>query len=183
MTFNLNIGGESAAELLTLIQQLNTAPEAAQQPRSEALAQPEKPKAQTPTKSKKAAERSAAAPEKKPEPEANPTTSAKPSVSTANASGSTTAPTTASEPAPDALPSSEAVTSAAAENAANEAKIRSLVMAFMQQGKRADCQKIIKSVFPEGASASISSIPPDKYATVWEQLLKLKDEVDADAAD
>ena len=178
MTFNLNISGESTAELLALIQQLNTTPETTQKPQSEPVPQPEKPKAQTPTKSKKTAEKAAAAPEKKPEPESNPTTAE------ASASASPEAPgQAASEPDSDELPNSEAVTSAAAGNAANEAKIRNLVMALMQQGKRADCQKIIKSVFPEGATASISKIPPDQYTTVWEQLLKLKDEVDADAAD
>ena len=174
MTFNLNISGESAAELLALIQQLNTTPDTAQQPRSEPVPQPEKPKAQTPAKSKKAAEKPAAAPEKKPEPQASPTTAE------AEASASPEAPgQAASEPDPDALPSSEAVTSAAAENTANEAKIRDLIMALIQRGKRADCQEIVSGV----GAKSISSIPPDQYTTVWEQLLKLKDEVDADAAD
>lgn len=157
MTFNLNISGESAAELLALIQQLNTTPETTQQPQSTAVAQPEKPKAQTPAKSKKAAEKPAAAPEKQPEPEA-------PGQA-------------ASEPDPTA--ESKAVQSAAAENAANEAKIRSLVNALLKQGRMKECKAIIN----EAGAKGVSSIPPEQYTTVWEKLVALDREVNQNAAD
>lgn len=170
MTFNLNISGESAAELLALIQQLNITPETIQQPQSTAVAQPEKPKAQTPAKSKKAAEKPAAAPEK--QPEANPTTAE------ASASPSPEAPgQAASEPDPTA--ESKAVQSAAAENAANEAKIRSLVNALLKQGRMKECKAIIN----EAGAKGVSSIPPEQYTTVWEKLVALDREVNQNAAD
>lgn len=172
MTFNLNISGESAAELLALIQQLNITPETVQQPQSAAVAQPEKPKAQTPAKSKKATEKPAAAPEKKPEPEANPTTAE------ASASPSPEAPgQAASEPDPTA--ESKAVQSAAAENTANESKIRSLVNALLKQGRMRECKAIIN----EAGAKGVSSIPPEQYTTVWEKLVALDREVNQNAAD
>ncbi len=158
-----------------MIQQLNTTPEAPQeQPQSAAVAQPEKPKAQTPAKSKKAAETPAAAPEKKPEPEANPTTAE------ASVSASPEAPgQAASEPEPDPTAESKAIQSAAAENAANEAKIRDLVGALLKQGRMKECKAIISGVGAKG----VSSIPPEQYTTVWEQLVALDREVNQNAAD
>ena len=50
MTFDLHIHGETPAELLAALQQLNTSP--LQQPQSEPVPQPEKPKAQTSAKPK-----------------------------------------------------------------------------------------------------------------------------------
>ena len=44
--------------------------------------------------------------------------------------------------------------------------------------RRDGVQQAIKSA----GAAAISKLPPESYTTVWEQLLKLKDEVDADAA-
>lgn len=164
MTFNLNISGESAAELLALIQQLNTTPETIQQPQSTAVAQPEKSKAQTPAKSKKAAEKSAAAPEK--QPKVNPTT-AEAEVPWQAVS------------VPDPAAESKAVQSAAAENAANEAKIRSLVNALLKQGRMKECKAIIN----EAGAKGVSSIPPEQYTTVWEKLVALDREVNQNAAD
>lgn len=58
-------------------------------------------------------------------------------------------------------------------------KIRDLSRSLIVHGKRAEVQEAIKST----GAVSISKLPPDSYTAVWEQLLKLKDKVDADAAD
>ena len=57
-------------------------------------------------------------------------------------------------------------------------KIRDLARSLLVQGKRDGVQRAIKSA----GAAAISKLPPESYTAVWEQLLKLKDEVDADAA-
>lgn len=57
-------------------------------------------------------------------------------------------------------------------------KIRDLARSLIVAGKRAGVQAAIKAT----GAASISKLPPDSYTSVWEELLKLKDEVDADAA-
>lgn len=159
MTFNLNLYGDSPAELRALINALAdlpggltiehtpSAPHPAQ-PQSEAVAQPDKPKASAPVKSKKAAQKSAAA-----EAPASPA-----QADTAPAS-STTSPEPKADPA--VLD-----------------KIRDLARSLIVQGKRDGVQQAIKSA----GAAAISKLPPESYTTVWEQLLKLKDEVDADAA-
>lgn len=159
MTFNLNLYGDSPAELRALINALAdlpggltiehtpSAPHPAQ-PQSEAVAQPDKPKAPAPVKSKKAAQKPAAA-----EAPASPA-----QADTAPAS-STTSPEPKADPA--VLD-----------------KIRDLARSLIVQGKRDGVQQAIKSA----GAAAISKLPPESYTTVWEQLLKLKDEVDADAA-
>lgn len=159
MTFNLNLYGASPAELRALINALAdlpggltiehtpSAPHPAQ-PQSEAVAQPDKPKASAPVKSKKAAQKPAAA-----EAPASPA-----QADTAPAS-STTSPEPKADPA--VLD-----------------KIRDLARSLIVQGKRDGVQQAIKSA----GAAAISKLPPESYTAVWEQLLKLKDEVDADAA-
>ena len=54
MTFDLHIHGETPAELLAALQQLNTSP--LQPPQSEPVPQPEKSKAQTSAKPKHSAQ-------------------------------------------------------------------------------------------------------------------------------
>ncbi len=159
MTFKLNLYGDSPAELRALINALAdlpggltiehtpSAPRPAQ-PQSEAVAQSDKPKASAPVKSKKAAQKPAAA-----EAPASPA-----QADTAPAS-STTSPEPKADPA--VLD-----------------KIRDLARSLIVQGKRDGVQQAIKSA----GAAAISKLPPESYTTVWEQLLKLKDEVDADAA-
>lgn len=159
MTFKLNFYGDSPAELRALINALAdlpggltiehtpSAPRPAQ-PQSEAVAQSDKPKASAPVKSKKAAQKPAAA-----EAPASPA-----QADTAPAS-STTSPEPKADPA--VLD-----------------KIRDLARSLIVQGKRDGVQQAIKSA----GAAAISKLPPESYTTVWEQLLKLKDEVDADAA-
>lgn len=159
MTFNLNLYGDSPAELRALINALADLPGGLTiehtpstphpaQPQSEAVAQPDKPKAPAPVKSKKAAQKPAAA-----EAPASPA-----QADTAPAS-STASP----QPKPD-----PAVLD----------KIRDLARSLIVQGKRDGVQQAIKSA----GAAAISKLPPESYTAVWEQLLKLKDEVDADAA-
>ena len=159
MTFNLNLYGNSPAELRALIHALADLPGGLTiehtpstphpaQPQSEAVAQPDKPKASAPVKSKKAAQKPAAA-----EAPASPA-----QADTAPAS-STTSPEPKADPA--VLD-----------------KIRDLARSLIVQGKRDGVQQAIKSA----GAAAISKLPPESYTAVWEQLLKLKDEVDADAA-
>lgn len=57
-------------------------------------------------------------------------------------------------------------------------KIRDLARSLIVHGKRAEVQQIIKGT----GAASISKLPSDSYTSVWEELLKLKDEVDANAS-
>ena len=159
MTFKLNLYGDSPAELRALINALAdlpggltiehtpSAPRPAQ-PQSEAVAQSDKPKASAPVKSKKAAQKPAAA-----EAPASP----------AQADTAPAPSTTSPEPKAD-----PAVLD----------KIRDLARSLIVQGKRDGVQQAIKSA----GAAAISKLPPESYTAVWEQLLKLKDEVDADAA-
>lgn len=178
MNFDLHLYGETPEELLNVLAHLghmdsnyhtpipderHPAQAPAPQSQSEPVTLPDKSKAQTPANQKKAAQKPAATPAEEP---ANPTTaeaSDSPSQADAAPANSTSAPE--SEPAAEPDP--------VVEN-----KIRTLVMALMSQGKRAECQKIITSTGAKG----ISSLPPSSYTSVWEELLKLKDEVDADAS-
>lgn len=179
MNFTLTINGETPAELLDTLTQLggmtinvNTSPNggvethtmtAAELPRhtspqlqSTPVQQPDKPKTQqTPAKAKKPTREPAAAPAEEP---ANPTT--------AEASGSPSQADTA----PAASPS--------APDPATLDKIRDLARSLIVAGKRAGVQAAIKAT----GAASISKLPPDSYTSVWEELLKLKDEVDANAS-
>lgn len=166
MTFNLNLYGDSPAELRAIINALAdlpggltiehtpSAPHPAQ-PQSEAVTQPDKPK--------KAAQKSAAAPaETQPEAQASPNAAEAP-ASPAQADTAPASSTTSPEPKAD-----PAVLD----------KIRDLARSLIVQGKRDGVRQAIKSA----GAAAISKLPPESYTAVWEQLLKLKDEVDADAA-
>lgn len=174
MTFNLNLYGDSPAELRALINALAdlpggltiehtpSAPHPAQS-QNEAVTQPDKPKAPTPAKPKKTAQKPAAAPaEMQPEVQANPNAAEAP-ASPAQADTAPTSSTASPQPKPD-----PAVLD----------KIRDLARSLIVQGKRDGVQQAIKSA----GAAAISKLPPESYTAVWEQLLKLKDEVDADAA-
>lgn len=153
MNFTLTINGDTPAELLAALQQLNTPP--LQPPQSVPVQQPDKPKAQTLAKAKKPTRDPAAVPAEKP---ANPTT--------AEASDS---PSQA-----DTVPAD----STSAPDPAMLDKIRDLARSLIVAGKRAGVQAAIKAT----GAASISKLPPDSYTSVWEELLKLKDEVNANAA-
>lgn len=174
MTFNLNLYGGSPAELRALINALADLPGGLTiehtpstphpaQSQNEAVTQPDKPKAPTPAKPKKAAQKPAAAPaEMQPEVQANPNAAEAP-ASPAQADTAPTSSTASPEPKAD-----PAVLD----------KIRDLARSLIVQGKRDGVQQAIKSA----GAAAISKLPPESYTAVWEQLLKLKDEVDADAA-
>lgn len=172
MNFDLHFYGETPEELLNVLAHLghmdsnyhtpipderHPAQVPAPQPQSEPVTQPDKPKAQTPAKQKKAAQKPAATPAEEP---ANPTMAeASDSPSQADA----TSATSTSTPAPDP---------------ATLDKIRDLARSLIVAGKRAGVQAAIKAT----GAASISKLPPDSYTSVWEELLKLKDEVDANAS-
>ncbi len=181
MNFTLTINGETPAELLDTLTQLggmtinvNTSPNGgvethtmtaaelprhtSPQPQSTPAQQPDKPKAQTTAKAKKPTREPAAAPAEV--QQASPTT--------AEASDSPLQAETA--PA--------ASTSAPAPDPATLDKIRDLARSLIVAGKRAGVQAAIKAT----GAASISKLPPESYTSVWEELLKLKDEVDADAS-
>ena len=172
MNFDLHFYGETPEELLNVLAHLghmdsnyhtpipderHPAQVPAPQPQSEPVTQPDKPKAQTPAKQKKAAQKPASTPAEEP---ANPTMAeASDSPSQADAASATSTST----PAPDP---------------ATLDKIRDLARSLIVAGKRAGVQAAIKAT----GAASISKLPPDSYTSVWEELLKLKDEVDANAS-
>lgn len=172
MNFDLHFYGETPEELLNVLAHMghmdsnyhtpipderHPAQVPAPQPQSEPVTQPDKPKAQTPAKQKKAAQKPAATPAEEP---ANPTMAeASDSPSQADAASATSTST----PAPDP---------------ATLDKIRDLARSLIVAGKRAGVQAAIKAT----GAASISKLPPDSYTSVWEELLKLKDEVDANAS-
>ena len=133
--------------------------------------QPDKPKAQTPAKAKKPTREPAAAPAEEP---ANPTSAP---AQNAGAAATTTAP--AAPSAPPATATTPAVANGSVTDPAMLNKIRDLARSLIVAGKRAGVQAAIKAT----GAASISKLPPDSYTSVWEELLKLKDEVDANAAD
>lgn len=193
MNFTLTISGETPAELLDTLTQLggmtinvNTSPNggvethtmtAAELPRhtsplpqSEPVQQPDKPKAQTTAKAKKPTREPAVAPAEEP---ANPTSAP---AQNAGAAATTTAP--AAPSAPPATATTPAVANGSVTDPAMLNKIRDLARSLIVAGKRAGVQTAIKAT----GAASISKLPPDSYTSVWEELLKLKDEVDANAS-
>lgn len=156
MTFNLNLYGDSPAELRALINALADLPGGLTiehtpstphpaQPQSEAVAQPDKSKVPAPVKSKKAAQKSAAA-----EAPASP------------AQADTTPASSTTSPEPKADP-------------AVLDKIRDLARSLIAVGKSKEVQKVINST----GARMVSKIPEDSYTAVWEQLCKIKEELDA----
>lgn len=80
--------------------------------------------------------------------------------------------------APPATATTPAVANGSVTDPAMLNKIRDLARSLIVAGKRAGVQAAIKAT----GAASISKLPPDSYTSVWEELLKLKDEVDANAS-
>lgn len=170
MTFNLNLYGDSPAELRALINALADLPGGLTiehtpsvphpaQPQSEAVTQPDKAKAPAPVKPKKAAQ--------------------KPAAASAEAQADSNAAEAPASPAQaDTAPASSTTSLEPKADPAVLDKIRDLARSLIVQGKRDGVQQAIKSA----GAAAISKLPPESYTAVWEQLLKLKDEVDADAA-
>ncbi len=186
MTFDLHLYGETPAELLEVLSHLghmdsnyhtpipderHPAQAPTQQPQSEPAPPQDKPKAQTPTKAKKATQKPAAAPAEEP---ANPTHTPAQNTDAAATTESPAAPAQS----PTTTTQADASTSPAEPDPASLDKIRDLARSLIVHGKRAEVQQIIKST----GATSISKLPPESYTTVLGELLKLKDEVDADAS-
>lgn len=182
MNFDLHLYGETPEELLNVLAHLghmdsnyhtpipderHPAQAPASQPQSEPVPQPEKSKAQTSAKPKRSAQKPAAAPAEEP---ANPTEPASAPDEPQEPTPAQTAPSEATATAPSAEPEKDPATLD---------KIRDLARSLIVAGKRAGVQAAIKAT----GAASVSKLPPDSYTSVWEELLKLKDEVvDADAS-
>ena len=181
MNFDLHLYGETPEELMNVLAHLghmdsnyhtpipderHPAQAPAPQPQSTPAQQPDKPKMQTPTKPKKPAQKPAAAPVEEP---ANPTEPASAPDEPQEPTPAQTAPSEATATAPSAEPGKDPATLD---------KIRELARSLIVAGKRAGVQAAIKAT----GAASVSKLPPDSYTSVWEELLKLKDEVGANAS-
>ena len=202
MNFDLHLYGETPAELLEVLshlghmdsnyhtpipderhpaqapapqpqsapaQQPQSAP--AQQPQSAPAQQLDKPKAQTPAKQKKATQKPAAAPV---EDRVSPTNAP---AQNAGAAVTTDAPAARLPEKGLETQTTPAGATALASDPATLDKIRDLARSLIVHGKRAEVQQIIKGT----GAASISKLPSDSYADVWEQLVNLSKEVDNNA--
>lgn len=148
MTFTLTINGESAAELLTALQQLNPTP----------LEKPQSKPAKAPAKQQRPAP---AAPEK---------------PASAPAENPVPAPAEQPEPVAEQQPAEPGNTDAPAITPEQQlTKIRDLARSLIAAGKSKEVQKVINST----GARMVSKIPEDSYTAVWEQLCKIKEELDA----
>lgn len=148
MTFTLTINGESAAELLTALQQLNTTPL-------------EKPQSK-PAK--------ASAKQQRPAPAAQEKPAAAPAEDPAHT------PAEQPEPVAEQQPAEPENTDAPAITPEQQlTKIRDLARSLIAAGKSKEVQKVINST----GARMVSKIPEDSYTAVWEQLCKIKEELDA----
>lgn len=152
MTFTLTINGESAAELLTALQQLNPTP--LEKPQSKPAKAPAKQQRPAPTAPEKPATALAAAPAENPVP----------------------APAEQPEPVAEQQPA-EQLTALQQLNTPEQqlTKIRDLARSLIAAGKSKEVQKVINST----GARMVSKIPEDSYTAVWEQLCKIKGELDA----
>lgn len=152
MTFTLTINGESAAELLTALQQLNTTPlEKSQSKPAKAPAKQQRP---APAAPEKPAAAPAAAPAENPVP----------------------APAEQPEPVAEQQSAEPEKTDAPAITPEQQlTKIRDLARSLIAAGKSKEVQKVINST----GARMVSKIPEDSYTAVWEQLCKIKEELDA----
>lgn len=152
MTFTLTINGESAAELLAALQQLNTTP--LEKPQSKPAKAPAKQQRPAPTAPEKPAAAPAAAPAENPAP----------------------APAEQPEPVAEQQPAEPENTDAPAITPEQQlTKIRDLARSLIAAGKSKEVQKVINST----GARMVSKIPEDSYTAVWEQLCKIKEELDA----
>lgn len=144
MTFTLTINGESAAELLTALQQLNPTP--LEKPQSKPAKAPAKQQRPAPAAPEKPAAAPAAAPAEQPEPVAE-----------------------------QQLAEPENTDAPAITPEQQLTKIRDLARSLIAAGQSKEVQKVINST----GARMVSKIPEDSYTTVWEQLCKIKEELDA----
>lgn len=155
MTFTLTINGESAAELLTALQQLNTT----------LLEKSQSKPVKAPAKQQRPAQPEPAAPEK---PAAAP--------AAAPAENPVPAPAEQPEPVAEQQPAEPENTDAPAITPEQQlTKIRDLARSLIAAGKSKEVQKVINST----GARMVSKIPEDSYTAVWEQLCKIKEELDA----
>lgn len=152
MTFTLTINGESAAELLTALQQLNPTP--LEKPQSKPAKAPAKQQRPAPTAPEKPAAAPAAATAEKQEPAAE-----EPPQMPWNEQPAEPENTDA----PVITPEQQLT------------KIRDLARSLIAAGKSKEVQKVINST----GARMVSKIPEDSYTAVWEQLCKIKEELDA----
>ena len=189
MNFDLHLYGETPEELLNVLAHLgrmdsnyhtpipderHPAQAPTPQPQSEPVTQPDKPKAQTPAKQKKATQKPAATPV---EERVSPTNAP---AQNAGAAATTDAPAPGLPEKGSETQTTPAGATAPASNPdpATPDKIRDLARNLIVHGKRAEVQQIIKST----GAVSISKLPPDSYTAVWQQLVNLSKEVDSNAA-
>lgn len=187
MNFDLHLYGETPEELLNVLAHLghmdsnyhtpipderHPAQAPAPQPQSAPAQQLDKPKAQTPAKQKKATQKLAAAPV---EDRVSPTNAP---AQNAGAAVTTDAPAARLPEKGLETQTTPAGATALASDPATLDKIRDLARSLIVAGKRAGVQAAIKAT----GAASVSKLPPDSYTSVWEELLKLKDEVNANAS-
>lgn len=160
MTFTLTINGESAAELLTALQQLNPTP--LEKPQSKPAKAPAKQQRPAPTAPEKPAAAPAAAPAENPVP--------------APAEQPEPAPAEQPEPVAEQQPAELENTDAPAITPEQQlTKIRDLARSLIAAGKSKEVQKVINST----GARMVSKIPENSYTAVWEQLCKIKEELDA----
>lgn len=151
MTFTLTISGESAAELLTALHQLNTTP--LEKPQIKPVKAPAKQQRPAPAAPEKPAAAPAAAPAENPVP----------------------APAEQPEPVAEQPAEPENMDAPAITPERQLTKIRDLARSLIAAGKSKEVQKVINST----GARMVSKIPEDSYTAVWEQLCKIKEELDA----
>lgn len=159
MTFNLTLYGDSPAELRALINALADLPGGLTIEHTPSTPHPAQPQSEAVAQPDKPNVPAPAKPKKAAQKPAAAEAPASPAQADTAPASSTTSPEPKADPA--VLD-----------------KIRDLARSLIVQGKRDGVQQAIKSA----GAAAISKLPPESYTAVWEQLLKLKDEVDADAA-
>lgn len=159
MTFKLNLYGDSPAELRALINALADLPGGLTIEHTPSAPRPAQPQSEAVAQSDK--------------PKASAPVKSKKAAQTPAAAEAPASPAQA-----DTAPASSTTSPEPKADPAVLDKIRDLARSLIVQGKRDGVQQAIKSA----GAAAISKLPPESYTTVWEQLLKLKDEVDADAA-
>lgn len=163
MNFDLHLYGETPAELLEVLSHLGHMDSNYHTPIPD-----ERHPAQAP------------APQAQSEPVTQPD---KPKAPAAPAKQKKAAQKSAAAPAAESpekeseTPTTPAGVTAPASDSAALDKIRDLARSLIVHGKRAEVQQIIKGT----GAASISKLPSDSYADVWEQLVNLSKEVDNNA--
>nr|DAZ68131.1 MAG TPA: hypothetical protein [Caudoviricetes sp.] len=163
MNFDLHLYGETPAELLEVLSHLGHMDSNYHTPIPD-----ERHPAQAP------------APQAQSEPVTQPD---KPKAPAAPAKQKKAAQKSAAAPAAESpekeseTPTTPAGVTAPASDPAALDKIRDLARSLIVHGKRAEVQQIIKGT----GAASISKLPSDSYADVWEQLVNLSKEVDNNA--